>query len=88
MDAYLANAFGAAVVLGLGVLIQLLWQINGKLSAQGEELAKIGTFVGINGNGLASRIAQLEASRNDDMEEELRMLREERRVGPPERRHG
>jgi hypothetical protein len=78
MDAYLANAFGGAVVIALGVLIQLLWQINSKLSVQGEKLALIGAFVGIDGNGLASRVAQLEENWNQDREDELQSLRRRR----------
>jgi hypothetical protein len=78
MDAYLANAFGGAVVIALGVLIQLLWQINSKLSVQGEKLALIGAFVGIDGNGLASRVATLEENWNQDREDELQSLRRRR----------
>lgn len=75
MDAYLAKAFGGLVVLGLGVLIQLLWQINAKLSVQGENMAQIRTFVGIDGNGLASRVAQLELHRDQERNDELIDLR-------------
>jgi hypothetical protein len=78
MDAYLAKAFGGLVVLALGILIQLLWQINGKLSTQGEKLALIGAFVGIDGNGLASRVASLETHRDQERDDELRALRQRR----------
>lgn len=38
MEPYLAPAFGALVLLGLGVLIQQLREISTKLSTHGEKL--------------------------------------------------
>jgi hypothetical protein len=43
MDAYIAPAFGALVLLALGILIQLLRDIGARLTTLGENLVRLAT---------------------------------------------
>jgi hypothetical protein len=94
MEPYIAPAFGGFVVIALGVLIYELRDIGKTLRDQGEKLVRIATVVGIDGNGLLAKVDQLTEARDAerarlfaDMEDEVKLLREERRSGT-ERRHG
>lgn len=75
MDAYLAPAFGALVLLALGVLIQLLREISNKLSVHGEKLVRIAAVVGLDGNGLVEDVRELKEWRDQLRDDELQRLR-------------
>jgi hypothetical protein len=82
-----STILGSLIVVALGVLIQLLRDVSGKLTTLGEEFVRLATHVGIDGNGLTAKVDALqqassaEAMRErGEMQAELRMLREREAV--------
>jgi hypothetical protein len=69
---------GSLCVILLGVLIQILRDVSGKLTAQGELVVRVATYVGIDGNGLGAkvdaaheRIDAMQRRENDDLRSQL-----------------
>jgi hypothetical protein len=82
-----STIFGSLIVVALGVLIQLLRDVSGKLGGLGEQLARLETFVGIDGNGLSAKVEALQQAAGAEaireraaLEAEVRLLKEREAV--------
>jgi hypothetical protein len=94
-----SEALGALAVMGLGVIIRQLSNLNGKANAQGERLVRVETVLtGANGsNGLSGDVKHLKATTHrhgEDLHEvrgkmqvyEIQLEALDRRNGPDDRR--